>query len=206
MNNAESNDPKEKQNAQAAQSPIKTPSAETAHVQSGDAHTAAAGGEAHAGAHAKQPRRDPAAYADTEIGPDGLREQRPRGADVVNDDTLDDTVDADGKNIQAKRYDQMLEDEPDAVINNNATPVNYVDTPDDGLGGFDSRKGRNGLLLMLERGYRMIDRGMVAPSVKVVEEQLTFETRDAHGHKLRGRRHYALNHLRPSRLFEIEQS
>ncbi len=124
---------------------------------------------------------------------------------MLNDDTLDDTVDADGKNVQAQRYDQMMETEPDAVINNNATPVNYV-SPDDGLSGFDSRLGRNGLLLMLERGYRMIDRGMVAPTVLEVEAKWEYEGRDPQGHALRGRKHYALNHLRPSRLFEIDRS
>lgn len=206
MSNANANDPKNKQNEQTAQSPIKTPGAETVHVKMSDAATAAAGGKAHAGANAKQPQRDAAAYADTEIGPDGLRERRPLGTDVLNDDMLDDTVDADGKNIQAQRYDQMMETEPDAVISNNATPVNHVSTPDDGLGGFDSRLGRNGLLLMLERGYRMIDRGMVAPTVPEVEAKWEFEKRDAQGHTLRGRKHYALNHLRPSRLFEIDHS
>ncbi len=202
MNNAEANDPKDKQTSQAATSPVKTPGAETAHIRMSDATKAAAGGEAHAGAHAKQSVSD---SMDTTIGPDGEREWRPRGADVANDESLDDTVDADGKNIQAKRHDEMMANDPDAVITSNATPVNYVPTPDDGLGGFDSRPGRNGVLLMLEHGYRMIDHGMVAPAVREVEAKLQYEGRDAHGHNLRGRKHYAMNHLRPSRLFELER-
>jgi hypothetical protein len=204
MNDANSNDPKDKQSEHVAKSPIKTPGAETAHVKMSDAQKAASGGEAHAGANARADLSTSA--ADTTIGPDGVREMRPRGADVLNDDTMDDTVDADGKNIQAQRYDEMMREEPDAVINSNATTVNYVDTPDDGLGGFDSRPGRNGVLLMLERGWRMVDRGMVAPAVPEVEDKLRFEGRDAHGHALRGRKHYALNHLRPSRLFVLERS
>lgn len=95
--------------------------------------------------------------------------------------------------------------EPDSVINSNATPVNFVPEPGDGLGGFDSRPGRNGVLLALERGCRLVDRGMVAPTVPEVEDKVRFEARDAHGHTLRGRKHYALNHLRPSRLFELER-
>jgi hypothetical protein len=203
MSDAQANDSKDKQAQHAADSPIKKPAAETAHVKLSDAKKAAAGGEAHADSST---RPDVSTSAYTTTGPDGVREARPIGADVVNDGTLDDTVDADGKNIQAQRYDEMLAHDPDSVINSNATTVNYVDTPDDGLGGFDSRTGRNGVLLMLERGWRMIDRGMVAPPVREVEDKLRYEGRDAHGHTLRGRKHYALNHLRPSRLFEIERS
>jgi hypothetical protein len=203
MNNAEANEPQGKQKDRAADSPIKTPGAETAHVKMSDAQTAAAGGEAHAGAHARQALPE---SAETSIGPEGEREMRPRGADVRNDDTLDDTVDADSKSTHAQREEEMLSREPDSVISSNATTVNFVPTPDDGLGGFDSRPGRNGLLLLLERGYRMIDRGMVAPLVPEIEERLRYEERDSHGHTLRGRKHYALNHLRPSRLIEIDQS
>jgi hypothetical protein len=203
MNNAEANEPQGKQTDRAADSPIKTPGAETAHVKMGDAQTAAAGGQAHAGAHARQPLPE---SADTSLGPEGEREQRPLGADVRNDDTLDDTVDADLKSTHARREEAMLSREPDSVIGSNATSVNFVPTPDDGLGGFDSRPGRNGVLLLLERGWRMIDRGMVAPLVPEVEQSLRYEERDAHGHTLRGRRHYALNHLRPSRLIEIDRS
>ncbi|KMQ80170.1 hypothetical protein BPMI_02938 [Candidatus Burkholderia pumila] len=203
MNNAKANEPQDKQTDRTADSPIKTPGAETAHVKMSDAQTVAAGDEAHAGAYAKQALPE---SADTTIGPEGERERRPRGADVRNNDTLDDTVDADAKSIHAQREEEMLAREPDSVIASNATTVNFVPTPDNGLGGFDSRPGRNGLLLMLERGWRMIDRGMVAPLVPEVEDRLRFEGRDVHGHTLRGRKHYALNHLRPSRLIEIDRS
>ena len=203
MNNAESNDPQNKQNAQVADSPIKTPGAETAHVKMSDANKAAAGGEAHAGAGAGA--KTETTKAGMHVGPQGLYEKPPRGVDVANDDGLDDTVDADAKSIHARREAEMLAREPDSVITSNATTVNFVPEPGDGLGGFDSRPGRNGVLLALERGYRLIDRGMVAPSVPEVEDKVRFEGRDPHGHTLRGRKHYALNHLRPSRLFELER-
>jgi hypothetical protein len=206
MSNGESNESQDKQTKRSAQSPVKTPAAETAHIKMSDAQKAAAGGEAHAGANAMDRKGEMSDSATLEVGPAGLRERRPRGIDVVNDGAMDDTVDADGKSIQAKREESMLANQPDEVINSNATTVNYVPTPEDGLGGFDSRPGRNGLLLMLERGYRLIDRGMVAPPVRELEDKLRFEGRDAHGHALRGRKHYALNHVRPSRLFEIERS
>ncbi|SAK61581.1 2-oxoglutarate dehydrogenase [Caballeronia temeraria] len=201
MNNAEANDPQGKQKDQVADSPIKTPGTETAHVKMSDAQKAAAGGEAHAGAGAKTETTKEGLH----VGPQGVYEKPPRGVDVANDDGPDDTVDADAKSIHARREAEMRAREPDSVINSNATTVNYVSEPGDGLGGFDSRPGRNGILLALERGYRMIDRGMVAPTVPEVEDKVRFEARDAHGHTLRGRKHYALNHMRPSRLFEIER-
>ena len=145
------------------------------------------------------------AEANKHVGPQGLYEKAPRGIDVANDDGPDDTVDADMKNIHARREAEMRAREPDAVINSNATRVNYVAEPGDGLGGFDSRPGRNGVLLALERGYRLIDHGMVAPTVPEIEDKVRFEGRDPHGHTLRRRKHYALNHMRPSRLFELER-
>jgi hypothetical protein len=203
MNNAEANEPQGKQTDRAADSPIKTPGAETAHVQMSDATKAASGGEAHAGANARA--RTETTKEGMHIGPQGYYEKPPRGVDVSNDDGPDDTVDADSKNIHARREAEMLAREPDSVINSNATTVNYVPEPGDGLGGFDSRPGRNGVLVALERGYRLIDRGMVAPTVPEVEDKVRYEGRDPHGHTLRGRKHYALNHLRPSRLIELER-
>ena len=201
MNNAESNESQDKQTGRVADSPIKTPGAETAHVKMSDATKAASGGEAHAGAGAKTETTKEGMH----VGPQGLYEKPPRGADVANDDGPDDTVDADMKSIHARREAEMLAREPDSVINSNATMVNYVPEPGDGLGGFDSRPGRNGVLLALERGWRLIDRGMVAPTVPEVEDKVRYEGRDPHGHTLRGRKHYALNHLRPSRLIELER-
>jgi hypothetical protein len=197
MNNAEGNEPKDKQTQRAGESPVKIPAAETAHLNVQDAAKAASGQEAGLG----QARASGASDPDN----DGLMARHPVGQDVLNDGSLDDTVDTDGKNRDAKRDMELRERDPDSVIISNATLVNYVGEPGDGLGGFDSRPARNGLLLALERGYRMIDRGMVAPAVREVVERLQFEARDPHGHTLRGRKHYALNHMRPSRLIELER-
>ncbi|WP_244816363.1 DUF3005 domain-containing protein [Caballeronia sp. Lep1P3] len=196
MNNAESNESQGKQNARVADSPIQTPSTETAHVPMHDAKKAEAGAQAHSGTGAK----------DDASSPRGVPECHPRGVDVMNDDTLDDTVDADSKNIHAKREAQMRLHEPDSVVFSNATLVNSVPEPSDGLGGFDSRPARHGLALALAHGCRVVDRGMVAPTLPDIEDHLRFEARDAHGHTLRGRNHYALNHLRPARLIVIERS
>jgi hypothetical protein len=195
MNNAESNEPQDKQTGRAADSPIKTPSTETAHIRMSDAKAAESGRDA----RPQSPQAEPAAATDA-------AQRRPRGVDVLNDDTLDDTVDTDAKNIHAKREAEMLAREPDAVIFSNATLSNHVPEASGVLAGFDSRPGEKGFALAVANGYRVIDRGMVAPAVPDVEEHLRFVARDAHGHTLEGRTHYALNHLRPSRLIVIERS
>ncbi|SAL66464.1 DUF3005 domain-containing protein [Caballeronia telluris] len=204
MNNAESNEPKDKQAQRAGESPVKVPETETAHLKVEDAAKAASGQEAGLG-QARGSGASKSGDAGVSGGPLGLTTRHPVGQDVLNDESLDDTVDTDGKNRDAKRDMEMREREPDSVITSNATLVNYVGEPGDGLGGFDSRPGRNGLLLALEHGYRMIDKGMVAPQVTEVEHRQQFEARDPHGHTLRGRKHYALNHMRPSRLIELQR-
>ncbi|WP_235025200.1 DUF3005 domain-containing protein [Caballeronia terrestris] len=200
MSNAKNDETQDKQAQRAADSPIKKPETETAHVKLQDAAKAASGQEAGLGQASGERPSKPAAAADTKAG-----FHHPIGLDVLNDGSLDDTVDTDGKNRDAKREMEMREREPDAIITSNATLVNFVGEMGDGLGGFDSRPARNGLLLALERGYLMIDKGMVAPPVREIEGKLRFEGRDPHGHTLRGRKHYALNHMRPSRLIELQR-
>ncbi|MDR5857629.1 DUF3005 domain-containing protein [Caballeronia sp. LZ062] len=195
MNNAESNELQGKQSERAAESPVKTPAAETAHIRMSDAMAAESGRDA---------PRD-AARGASSATTEGLQ-RHPRGVDVLNDDTLDDTVDTDAKNIHAKRGGEMLAREPDAVIVSNATLSNHVPEPSSVLAGFDSRPGYKGFALALARGCRVVDRGMAEPALPEIEEHLRFEARDAHGHTLRGRNHYALNHMRPSRLIVIERS
>jgi len=204
MNNAEGNESKDSQAQHAAGSPIRKPETETAHVKVQDAAAAASGLQAAVLGQGSKAVGGERQGADLRPGPLGMTAHHPRGADVFNDDSLDDTVDTDGKNRDAKREMEMREHDPDAVVTTNATLVNFVGEHGDGLGGFDSRLGGYGLLLALERGYRLVDTGMVAPQVTEVEEKLRFEARDPKGHTLRGRRHYALNHLRPSRLFELQ--
>ncbi|WP_250474042.1 DUF3005 domain-containing protein [Caballeronia sp. GAFFF1] len=196
MNNAESNEPQDRQAGRAADSPIKTPSTETAHIRMSDAKAAESGRDARP--HTPQAEPEPAAVTDAVP-------RRPRGIDVLNDDTLDDTVDTDAKNIHAKREAEMLARDPDAVIFSNATLSNHVPEASGVLAGFDSRPGQKDFALAVANGYRVIDRGMVAPAVPDVEQHLRFVARDAHGHTLEGRTHYALNHLRPSRLIVIEK-
>jgi hypothetical protein len=201
MNNAQTNESQDKQNERAADSPLKKPETETAHAKPSDVAKAASGQEAGLGAGSGSQREESLEHT----GPRGETNLTHRAIDVLNDDTLDDTVDADGKNRDAAADTELLERNPDAFVGVDATLVNFVGEQGDGLGGFDSRPGRNGLLLRLERGYSMLDRGMVAPSLAAIESERDYKTRDAHGNTLRGRRHYAVNHVHPSRLIEIQK-
>jgi hypothetical protein len=200
MNNGQSNESQDKQSERAADSPLKKPETETAHAKPSDVAKAAAGQEAGLGGGSSQ-----RAESLEHTGPRGETNLTHRAMDVLNDDTLDDTVDADGKSRDAAADTELIERNPDAFIGVDATLVNSVGEQGDGLGGFDSRPGRNGLLLRLERGYSLLDRGMVAPSVAAIESERDYQTRDAHGNTLRGRRHFAVNHMHPSRLFEIQK-
>jgi hypothetical protein len=200
MNNAQTNEAQDKQSERAADSPLKKPETETAHARPSDVAKASSGQEAGLGAGGA--RREES-LEDT--GPRGETNLTHRAMDVMNDDTLDDTVDADGKSRDAAADTDLIERNPDAFIGVDATTVNFVGEQGDGLGGFDSRTGRNGLLLKLERGYSMVDRGMVAPNLDAIERERDYYTRDAHGNTLSGRRHFAVNHVHPSRLIEIQK-
>jgi hypothetical protein len=200
MNNAQSNESQDKQSERAADSPLKKPETETANAKPSDVAKAASGQEAGLGGGSSQ-RDESLAHA----GPVGETNLTHRAIDVLNDDTLDDTVDADGKNRDAANDTELMTHNPNAFVGVDATNVNSVGEQGDGLGGFDSRPGRNGLLLKLGKGYSMVDRGMVAPTVESIERERDYFTRDAHGNTLSGRRHYAVNHLHPSRLIEIQK-
>ncbi len=87
----------------------------------------------------------------------------PRTTEMHNDRTHDSTVDTDGKNLEAARIAGHSPISPDEITTSNATLVNSVPEALDGMAGFDSRVGGNRLLLALEPGYTMIDKGMVEP-------------------------------------------
>ncbi|KNE75294.1 hypothetical protein BCRE_0795 [Candidatus Burkholderia crenata] len=202
MNNVQNNESQEKQTQRAADSPLKKPETETAKVKPGDVAAVASGHEAglwQTGGGASDSSLKHA-------GPLGETDVTRRAIDVLNDDTLDDTVDADGKNRDASHDEALARAEPQRVyIGVDATLVNSHFEQGDGLGGFDSRPARSGLALALEEGFSVVDKGMVAPDVEEVERQYEFVERDLHGYSLRGRKHFAINHVRPSRLIEIKR-
>ena len=95
---------------------------------------------------------------------------------------------------------------PEAHTTSNASLVNSVpDDPSAELAGFDSRIGGNHLLLALEPGYRVIDKGMTGPEIVEQFDDRFHEPRTQAGERLRGRMHYALNHQRPTRVIELER-
>ncbi|AME25931.1 MULTISPECIES: DUF3005 domain-containing protein [Burkholderiaceae] len=200
MNNAQNNESQDKQKERAADSPLKKPETETAHAKTSDVAAAAQSNQA-------GPRQDgetPKASKD-EGGPISDLNITRHAIDVLNDDTLDDTVDADSKNHDAARDEFLIEENPNAFVGVNASLVNSHFEQGDGLGGFDSRPARNGLALKLENGFSVVDKGMIAPDAEEVERQYDFVDRDARGDTLRGRKHFAVNHVRPSRLIEIQR-
>ena len=201
MNNAQNNESQDKQTERAADSPLKKPETETAKAKPSDVAAAAEGREAGLGTAGGSAPDSSLEHA----GPLGKTDVTRQVMDVLNDDTLDDTVDADGKNRDASRDETMLAHNPDAFVGVDASLVNSRHEQGDGLGGFDSRPARNGLALKLEEGFSVVDKGMVAPDVEEVERQYEFVERDPHGYNLRGRRHFAINHVRPSRLIEIQR-
>ncbi|CAN7721236.1 DUF3005 domain-containing protein [Caballeronia sp. dw_19] len=201
MNNAQNNESQDKQTQRAADSPLKKPETETAKAKPGDVAAAAQGREAGLG----QAGGGTSDLSLEHAGPVGKTNIEHQAMDVLNDGTLDDTVDADGKNRDASRDEAMLEYNPNAYVGVDATLVNSRFEQGDGLGGFDSRPARNGLALALEEGFSVVDKGMVAPDVEEVERQYEFVERDPHGYNLRGRKHFAINHVRPSRLIEIQR-
>ena len=200
MDKTQNNESQDKQTQRAADSPLKKPETETAHANTGDVAAAAQGNQA-------GPRQDEETRnaPKDEGGPISELNITRHAIDVLNDDTLDDTVDADGKNRDASKDEFLIEENPNAFIGVNASLVNSHFEQGDGLGGFDSRPARNGLALKLENGFSVVDKGMIAPDAEAVERQYDFVDRDARGDTLRGRKHFAVNHVRPSRLIEIQR-
>lgn len=125
--------------------------------------------------------------------------------ELHNDRTHDSTVDTDGKNLEAARIAGHSPIAADEITTTNATLTNSVPESLDGMAGFDSRPGGNHLLLALEPGYTVIDKGMVEPlEAHSVDHQFD-EPRPAGSRNERGRIHYALNHLRPARVIELHR-
>jgi len=88
----------------------------------------------------------------------------PRSVELDNDDTLDSTVDTDGKQREAARLASGCAFSPDQITRSNASLVNAMPEAGDGFAGFDSRPGGNHPAFALRAGYAMIEKGFAAPS------------------------------------------
>jgi hypothetical protein len=128
----------------------------------------------------------------------------PRSAELHNDRTHDSTVDTDGKNLEAARIAGYRPISPDEITTSNASLTNSMPEALDGMAGFDSRVGGNHLLLALEPGYTLIDKGMIEPKGADPADD-DFDDRPVRSRRERGRIHYALNHMRPTRVIELHR-
>ncbi|WP_144109968.1 DUF3005 domain-containing protein [Paraburkholderia sp. BCC1886] len=129
----------------------------------------------------------------------------PISTEAHNDRTHDSTVDTDGKNLQAARIAGHSAIAADEVTGTNATLTNSVPETPDGMAGFDSRVGGNHLMLALEPGYTVVDKGMAEPQIPYSADHQSDDPRPAGSRNERGRIHYALNHLRPTRVIELQR-
>ncbi|WP_415774069.1 DUF3005 domain-containing protein [Paraburkholderia sp. J8-2] len=138
------------------------------------------------------------------VGDVSASPSRPRSAELHNDRTHDSSVDTDGKNREAARLAGDGYICPDEVTTTNATLVNSVPEAGDGLAGFDSRKDVHRLPIALESGYELVDLGMSAPEAPsdFYDWQRDAE-REAGVRRSPGRLHFALNHMRPTRVIEL---
>jgi len=164
MQNAESNPTQPQQQEMAARSPVKTPATGTAGP---DARTQARefGSTNHASSAEPHPAGNgaPLQPVETPVS-DAIKDPVQRAnarivpLNVKGTASTDDTVDADGKALEAKQDAPLLHDN---VITSNATLENNVPAPAAGLGGIDSRE-RHGLPLIATRpGQRVVCHGSV---------------------------------------------
>ncbi|WP_206996364.1 DUF3005 domain-containing protein [Trinickia mobilis] len=135
---------------------------------------------------------------DAQPGPLGLTNRRPRSVDLSNDATFDSTVDTDGKYREAERLANGEPISPDEVTCCDATLDNSVPEQGDGFAGFDSRVGGSKLLLALKPGYDVVDKGVQLTQIPYLQ---------IHGRMRRSANdidwEWELQHMRPTRLFEI---
>ncbi|HDR9156750.1 DUF3005 domain-containing protein [Burkholderia vietnamiensis] len=157
MQNAESNPTPQQQREQIKESPVKTPAA------GGDMPDAAT----QAAEVAKRPQtpesvagKTPTGLPDIDVDAHAVDSGDPvrRAAsrivtiDNANMAATDNTVDVDGKGMEARTG---ADEWHDNVIYSNASLDNAVNTPADGLGGFESRPGGNMPLIAARPGWQV---------------------------------------------------
>ncbi|AXV84698.1 DUF3005 domain-containing protein [Ralstonia syzygii subsp. celebesensis] len=104
-----------------------------------------------------QPEPD-AAGAGRADDPVRLAARRIRSVDAAGTEASDDTVDTDGKGLEAARDPSPWQDN---VIFSNATAANHIPETDPDLAGVDSRPGHGGLLISTAPGHAVTYRGTV---------------------------------------------
>ena len=139
---------------------------------------------------------------------DTIADSVARSSEMHNDRTHDSTVDTDGKNLEAARIAGHCTDRSrrDHDEQRDAREQRARQSATRHVAGFDSRAGGNHLLLALEPGYRVIDKGMIDARSAVRAPTTAFDDpRSDTGERMRGRLHFVRNHQRPSRVIEFER-
>ncbi|WDR88187.1 DUF3005 domain-containing protein [Burkholderia ambifaria] len=156
MQNAESNSTPEKQREQIAKSPVKTPAAGDMPDASTQAAEVAKRPLTPETVAAKMPTGLPPIDVDAHAVDSGDPVRRAAGRIVTLDNAnmarTDNTVDVDGKGQEAAAGATEWHDN---VIYSNASLDDAVVTPDEGLGGIESRPGGNVPLIGTRPGWRV---------------------------------------------------
>ena len=164
MENAQNNPTQSQQNEIAAKSPAKTPAAgdmPDAKTQGGE-FAKNKGATSPASVAAKEPAPLPSIeHGSKDIdSPDPVARANARTVSVDNAGMAasDDTVDTDGKGLEARRGASMWQDN---VIHSNASVENNIPVPPAGLVDLDSRPGGNLPVVATRAGWRVAYHGTV---------------------------------------------
>ncbi|MBB3257778.1 hypothetical protein F4827_002643 [Paraburkholderia bannensis] len=129
----------------------------------------------------------------------------PRSAESHNDRTHDSTVDTDGKNREAARLAGAGPIGPDEITTSNASLDDSVPESGDGLAGFDSRGRAHRMPIATQADFEAVDLGMTAAEIPYELEGELADSGVPLQRRSPGRLHYAMNHLRPTRVFELHR-
>ena len=99
---------------------------------------------------------------------------------------------------------EMRERDPTPSSPTNATRVNFVGEMGDGLGASTAVPPAMAYCSRWNTATGWSTRAWSRRRAQVIKK-LRFDERNPQGHPLRGREHYALNRMRPSRLIELER-
>ncbi len=163
MNNAENNPTQSQQNELQAKTPARTPAQETSRANPATiAAEFSDDKKQHGVSEIQGGDPDPLPAIDLDSvpvdTPDPVQRANSRivSVDTANTDASDNTVDTDGKGLEAMRDQSPLHDN---VVGTNATLVNSIAAPARGLGGIDSRREGNRPQIALRAGWTMTYQG-----------------------------------------------
>lgn len=94
---------------------------------------------------------------------------------------------------------------PDEETTSDASLDTSVPEARDGIAGFDSRTGGHRLLFALQPGYEVVDKGMAEPLMPYDVDWQFQDPRPPGQRRSPGRIHYSLNHMRPTRIVQLQR-